>query len=109
MTGRFGNAIDNAMESVIQLSEDKRIISLTAKRKGNTVSLVLENYTENKIVAGSDGLVRTTKKTPFHGYGMKSMENITEKYHGNLTYTVEDGVFSLYALFVDERQNQRME
>ncbi len=105
----FGNAIDNAMESVIQLSEDKRIISLTAKRKGNTVSLVLENYTENKIVAGSDGLVRTTKKTPFHGYGMKSMENITEKYHGNLTYTVEDGVFSLYALFVDERQNQRME
>lgn len=103
----FGNAIDNAIESVVQLSEDKRIISLTAKRKGNTVSLVLENYTENEIVTGADGLVRTTKKTPFHGYGMKSMEAITEKYHGNLTYSIEDGVFSLYALFVDESQKTK--
>lgn len=99
----FGNAIDNAMESVLKLGEERRIISVTAKEKGNAVSLVVENYTDNQIVKNSDGLVKTTKDTPFHGYGMKSMENIAEKYHGNLTYTLEDGVFSLYALFVNEK------
>lgn len=98
----FGNAIDNAIESVVQLEDEKRIISLTAKEKGNTVSLVLENYTENNIEKNDDGLIKSSKDTPFHGFGMKSMEAITEKYHGNLTYTIENGVFSLYALFVNE-------
>ncbi len=98
----FGNAIDNAIESVAKLEDGKRIISLTAKEKGNTVSLVLENYTENIIEKNDDGSIKSTKDTPFHGYGMKSMEAITEKYHGNLTYTIDDGVFSLYALFVNE-------
>lgn len=98
----FGNAIDNAIESVVKLEDEKRIISLTAKQKGNTVSLVLENYTENSIIKNDDGTIKSSKDTPFHGYGMKSMEAITEKYHGNLTYAIENGVFSLYALFVNE-------
>lgn len=46
----FGNALDNAIESVSKLSEDKRAISLTMTKKGNFISLVIQNYTDNKIV-----------------------------------------------------------
>lgn len=32
---------------------------------------------------------------------MRSMENIAEKYGGNINFEISDGIFYLYALFVD--------
>lgn len=103
----FGNALDNAIESVSKLSEDKRAISLTMTKKGNFISLVIQNYTDNKIVPIKDNqgntFIKTSKEDPlFHGFGMRSMENIAEKYGGNINFEISDGIFYLYALFVDK-------
>lgn len=65
----FGNALDNAIESVSKLSEDKRAISLTMTKKGNFISLVIQNYTDNKIVPiriiKEIHLLKRTKKIHF--------------------------------------------
>ena len=48
----------------------------------------------------SDGLPMTTKQEKaHHGFGVKSMRRITEKYDGDLSMNAEDGVFTLNILF----------
>lgn len=92
----LGNAVDNAIEAALQIAdEEKRTISLKINRSGDAISIHLSNYTENKIVF-KDGLPVTTKENKqYHGYGMKSIKYIVEKYKGHMTVGLEDGIFSL--------------
>jgi hypothetical protein len=47
-----------------------------------------------------DGLPETTKEDKhYHGFGVKSIRYITEKYGGDMSVTMEDGVFSLDLIF----------
>lgn len=94
----FMNAVDNAVEAVRDVPDkDKRIIRLRIAAVGDLLSVHMENYCDN---AGDlvfvDGLPRTTKgDSRWHGYGLRSMRLIAEKYGGELTASVEDGMFHM--------------
>ncbi len=90
----FGNMLDNAIESVVrQPDEAKRIISLTVSSKNNLVSVHMENYCDGDIVF-ENGLPLTTKADKdYHGFGMKSIKYLAEKYNGNLLVTHSDNLF----------------
>ena len=63
------------------------------------VTLNIHNSFEGNLMF-ENGLPKTTKKDEiFHGYGMKSIKMIVEKYDGNLTVAVKDGIFNLDILF----------
>ena len=96
----FGNALDNAMEATMKIAdEQKRIIGLTMRMVGRMVTLNIHNSFEGNLMF-ENGLPKTTKKDEiFHGYGMKSIKMIVEKYDGNLTVAVKDGIFNLDILF----------
>lgn len=96
----FGNAIDNAIESVMKLPPEKRRIHITQEHKGNFLCIRIRNYFSGKIDF-QDGLPQTTKddKT-YHGYGVKSMKLIMDKYQGHLTMTTQDDIFTLFLFFV---------
>lgn len=98
----FGNAVDNAMEAVMKIqNHDKRNISLIVRNVENYLSISIENYYEGKINFGDDGLPLTTKfDTDYHGYGVKSIKYIVDKYHGTLSITTKNDIFKLYILFV---------
>lgn len=95
----FGNALDNAIESVKRLKEkDKRLIKLAVYSKNNLLLIKVENYFEHDLVY-ENGLLKTTKADSFnHGYGIKSMKNIVEKYEGNLKITTDNNWFTLCVL-----------
>lgn len=92
----FGNALDNAIESVSgEPDTDRRVISLRIGTKGNFLAIHLENYVSEpvKIV---DGIPVTSKKdTKYHGFGMLSMRRIAEKYGGYMNAGMKDRTFSL--------------
>lgn len=91
----FGNGIDNAIESVLKIEDKrKRIISLRIGGKGNMVHIHLENYCLDAPTI-VDGLPKTTKSGQGHGYGMKSIRYIIEKYHGSLAISYHDLLFVL--------------
>lgn len=95
----MGNALDNAIEATGQEDETKRIILLYAAAKGSLFSIHLENPCSRKPLF-MDGLPVTNKPdTDYHGYGMRSMRYLCEKYGGALTTGWEDGIFSLDILF----------
>lgn len=95
----FGNALDNAIESVKRLKDkDKRLIKLAIYSQRNLLLIKVENYFEHNLVI-ENGIIKTTKADSFsHGYGIKSMKSIIEKYGGNLKITTEQNWFTLCAL-----------
>lgn len=95
----MGNALDNALQCVMQEAEDERIISLQIKRNGDMLILHLENRCSHKPEF-QDGLPVTDKKDKAnHGFGVKSIRYIAEKYSGELFMDVKYGKFCLDILF----------
>lgn len=95
----FGNALDNAIEAVTRLKEDKRNIGVVVRRLGNMVSINIHNYYEGDIALDGDGLPVTTKRDRnYHGFGMKSIKQIAEKYNGSCKVSVKNNTFALNVL-----------
>lgn len=92
----FGNGIDNAIEAVEKLPEDKRIILIKAGKINDFISIVIENNYDEKVILKNN---KTTKKDTFlHGYGIQNIKNAVEKYKGTCTITKENGKFILKIL-----------
>ena len=96
----LGNALDNAIEATAQeKAPGRRIISVRVSAQGSLVSIHIENPCGKKPLL-IDGLPQTTKAdADYHGFGMKSMRYIVEKYSGGLRVDWEDGIFSVDMLF----------
>ncbi len=96
----FQNALTNAIEAVSALPEgQERFISLSAVRDGNMLTIHMENPCQEDI-AFEDGLPQTRKDPAWHGFGMKSMVRIAEKYNGLLTVEQQGGLFLLDILLL---------
>ena len=97
----FGNMIDNAMEAVSKIQDvDRRHINLVVKNVNSFVSISIDNYYEGNIVLLENGLPKTTKEDKdYHGYGMKSIQLIVNKYDGDLNISLDNNVFSLFIMF----------
>lgn len=92
----FGNALDNAIEGNLKL-EDKedRNIGILVHEKVNMIFIQFENPYEGEL-ALKDGIPVTDKKdVRFHGYGIKSILHIAEKYGGFVKMEYENKVFVL--------------
>lgn len=95
----FGNALDNAIEAVRQIEDpEKRSITLNVIRRGNMVAINIENFFRNEPHFKNGSLV-TSKHDEFnHGFGVKSMELIAERYGGSLHVGTTSDVFYLNVL-----------
>ena len=96
----FGNALDNAIEAVIKLQDkEKRVIGLKVRSAGELISVTLKNFYEGELLLDEEGFPDTTKEDKdYHGYGMKSIRMIVEKYDGDVSILTKEGVFYLNVL-----------
>lgn len=98
----FGNILDNAIEAVSLLEPENRVIGVTVKRVHDFVSVNVYNYYRGSLVF-YDGLPVTTKSDKmYHGYGMKSVKMLCDKYGGDISISTDNGVFNLKILFTLE-------
>ena len=96
----FGNALDNAIEYVSGLEEEKRFISLTVASKGEMVVIHLENYFEGDLHL-RDGIPVSKKKDKVnHGIGMQSIKMIAHQYGGWINVFLRDNLFCLDVLIM---------
>ena len=95
----LGNALDNAIEAAGQVADpERRCIHLRAARQGNMVSVCVENLYDGSVTF-ENGLPQTSKADKrYHGFGMKSIRMIVEKYQGALDVQARDGAFVLSIL-----------
>lgn len=95
----FGNALENAIEATEQLDDPaQKQISMTVRPVGGFYSIHIQNYTRAPLQM-ENGLPLTSKvDAKNHGYGVRSMQILVEKYGGELSFQQEGEVVSLYLL-----------
>lgn len=99
----FSNAITNAIGAVSHLPQGMdRFVTLSVSRSGQMVIIHMENPCVDKLVF-KNGLPVTMGNTDYHGFGMRSMERVAEKYGGSLAAAQCEGMFTLDILLVDSR------
>lgn len=92
----FGNAIDNAIECLEKVEDrSRRTITLNLARSGEMAVIRVENYTPADPVVEDGSLVTSKDDAANHGFGVKSIKGIAEKYGGTAEFFVRDHVFYL--------------
>lgn len=101
----FGNMIDNAIEAVTKIEDvNKRSISLIVRNALSCTSIFISNYYEGKIILDNNGVPKTTKlNNGYHGYGLKSIKLIVDKYNGDFKIDIKDNIFMIQILFTEQK------
>jgi len=86
----LSNALDNALNAVIELPTEQRSVSLMLKSADDKLLLSVKNPISKKPVF-SNGLPLSNKKG--HGYGTQSIRYMTQKLGGNCQFTANDEFF----------------
>lgn len=92
----LGNALDNAMEAVKMCAPENRVISISMGIKKAACVLVMENPYGHEIKKDRHGRFLSSKiEKTRHGYGLKSIEKIAEKYQGDVVIDEKNHIFCL--------------
>lgn len=95
----FGNLLDNAVESTLKEVKERRFISIQVKKRGQGCYIHMDN-TCSVPPSFEDGLPVTTKEDKaYHGFGVRSVKYIVDKYKGDLLMQASDGRFCVDILF----------
>lgn len=96
----YGNILDNAIEAVMKIDvPEKRIIGISLYSVNDFISFNVYNSYKAELQF-EEGLPKTTKKdVDNHGYGIKSVKYIAEKYGGTVSVASDGGIFDLRILF----------
>ncbi len=88
----FGNALDNAIEASEKLPQEQRLITVKAERRQDMLVIIVSNNTRSGIPVPK----RTSKADSFlHGFGLSNIQKAAEKYGGQSSTKIENGIFTL--------------
>lgn len=92
----FGNAIDNAIEACQQFRLDiKKEINIMIKHLNNFMTIIISNPVMSQMPIKNNTISSTKDDSINHGFGIKSIKKIINKYSGELEITNENNTFTL--------------
>ncbi len=95
----FGNILDNAVNAVMALEPEMRVINMSVRETLGFVCIHTENYFVGELEF-ENGLPKTTQTDEaYHGFGMKSIRTIARRYGGDVAVNIEDNLFKLDVTF----------
>ena len=99
----FSNALTNAENylDTVQKKEEK-IIRVSLNKANGNIILVFQNYLKDQVRFSKNLPITTNNDKALHGYGMKSIQNIVERYNGILTISQKNNLFTLSIIFSEE-------
>ena len=106
----FGNLLNNAVEAVIKCSKDDRTMGVRIQNRiGAFLNISVYNrYIDEDIKFNENGLPETTKnQRNLHGFGLKSVQRICDKYDATMEICPENGVFCVNILLPIPKQKEK--
>ena len=85
----------------MRVDPEERVMGLVIKRVGeNMVSISVYNYCGDAQFEFIEGVPKTTKKIgELHGFGLRSVRRICQKYGGTMDIRIENKLFKVTMLF----------
>ncbi len=94
----LSNLLDNAIEASL-FSKHKEIHVAILKKRGYD-TILIKNRIDESILKQNPTLTSTKKEQEGHGFGIKQIRQIIEKYDGLIDYYEENGMFCAYIAIV---------
>lgn len=92
----FGNALDNAIEGLAQVTDpDRRRIQIRMTQENRLLFIRFENPYMHALLWNGSQLATTKPDEAGHGYGLKGIGYAAEKYQGHMTIDAKNGKFVL--------------
>lgn len=101
----FGNLLDNAIEACERMQGGKRWILFRLRKQYQSVFVEISNSIEEKPKIRNGVLLTSKKDKRLHGYGLKSVNNIVERYNGVFSYSIKEQVFKVNLSFYDTKND----
>lgn len=92
----LGNLLENAIEAARQTEEKKLTVAI--KEEKGVLKIHIENSYNGTLIQKGTRLLTTKKEKELHGLGLGSVENIVQKYHGEMEIEKEKNMFSVRVL-----------
>ena len=90
----LGNMLDNAIEACVKCDKIDRFIEINLSSYPNKNIITISNTVNNNVVLDNKNLVTTKTESELHGFGIKSIKQITRKYNGVFRYFQEENIFT---------------
>ncbi len=90
----FGNALDNAIEASLKEEKDKRLISMNLSQQKGFLCFEMQNYCSH-LPESKKNFPTTKKDKDYHGFGIKGMKYIAEKYGGSFVIKTDNNLFKI--------------
>lgn len=102
----FGNLLDNAVEACERVACEKRWIQIKIKKNNQLLYIEITNAIAQMPNRDKKGFISDKKETTLHGYGMKNVHDIVEKYGGIFQHKVyEDHLIFMISFYNNSAQN----
>ena len=88
----FTNLLENAVEAATEK------VAVHIGRAGRTLYLKIENDTSAVPIRKGKRFVPGKDERELHGWGTQIVEDIVERYEGDVEYNYRDGLFGVYIL-----------
>lgn len=90
----LGNLLDNAIEATEKIKENKYIqVKIKYDRKCLFIKVI--NSFDNYVII-KNGKIQTRKEHyKYHGIGLQSVQNVADKYYGDVKITYDEKMFSV--------------
>ena len=98
LTALFDNLLSNAFEAVVNETKDNRVIHLQVKTEKQMTMILIRNYSSIQPKF-EQGTPVTYKDRTYHGYGIKSVKRIVEKYFGEVHFNYNNNFFTCRIIF----------
>lgn len=95
----FSNILDNAIENASKSNLPK--IDFKIYKKMNYIVIKCSNTFDGVIVTDNRKQIKS-KKDKKHGYGLKIIDSIVKKYHGEKKISYDDNLFTIMIMLSDE-------
>lgn len=90
----FGNLLDNAIEAAKK--EDDKLIEIRFSVYNDYCNILISNPISESVLKSNPSLITTKEKNASHGFGLKSIRSIVDKYSGIFDTYEENSRFNVH-------------
>jgi len=95
----FSNALDNAVTACMETEDDTpKHIFLSITSEDDSYSFMIKNSIRSSVIQSNPELKTTREKKQQHGFGIKIIKEIAEKYNGRCDYYEQNNTFCLHII-----------
>lgn len=93
----FDNAIGNAIGAAKNCEQDRKVISIHGQRTDENITITFTNYIpKDADITLVNGFPVTKQDKNYHGFGVRSMQMLSEKHNGSIKCEIYEDLFNLY-------------